>query len=113
MGVMWRNLLRSHHAAWLTHGSAIGMTAAYFALLLQAPFWLAFLPGVILAHRIGVMMHEYIHGIPFRRYRDCLAVLSFFDGLLLMFGLLELFRGTHLSHHRWLSLRHQYWISCV
>lgn len=103
MNEMWRKFLRSHHAAWLTHGSVIVMTAAYFALLLEAPFWLAFVPGVILAHRIGVMMHEYIHGIPLRRYHDCSAVISFFDGLLLMFGFLELFRGTHLSHHRWLN----------
>jgi hypothetical protein len=49
------------------------------------------------------MLHEYIHGIPLRRYRDCLAVVTFFDGFLLLFGLLELFRGTHLSHHRWLN----------
>jgi hypothetical protein len=103
MTEMWRTFLRSPHAAWLTHGSVIVMTVAYFALLLEVPFWLAFVPAVILAHRIGVMMHEYIHGVPFRRYRDGLAVLSFFDGLLLMFGLLELFRGTHLSHHRWLN----------
>ena len=74
-----------------------------FALLLFAPFWVAFVPGVILAHRLGVMMHEYIHGIPFRKYNHCLAVLSTVDGLTLMFGTLELFRGTHLSHHRWLN----------
>lgn len=79
------------------------MTAAYFTLLLRAPFWMAFIPGVLLAHRIGVMLHEYIHGIPFRRYRDCHAVVTLFDGLLLMFGFLELFRGTHLSHHAWLN----------
>ena len=79
------------------------LTATFFTLLLRTPFWMAFVPCVILSHRIGVMMHEYIHGIPFRRYRDCLAVLIFFDGLMLMFGLLELFRGTHLSHHRWLN----------
>jgi fatty acid desaturase len=103
MNETWRKALSSRHAAWLTHGSLLLMTAAYFALLLEAPFWLAFLPGVILAHRIGVMLHEYIHGIPLRRYRSCLAVVSFYDGLLLMFGLLELFRGTHLSHHRWLN----------
>jgi fatty acid desaturase len=49
------------------------------------------------------MMHEYIHGIPFRRYANCLRVLAFYDGMTLMFGLLELFRATHLSHHRWLN----------
>lgn len=96
-------LLRSRHAAWLTHGSAAVMTAALFALLLRVPFAFAFVPAVLLAHRIGVMMHEYIHGIPFRRYANCLRVLAFFDGVMLMFGLLELFRATHLSHHRWLN----------
>lgn len=79
------------------------MTAAYFGLLVAAPLLWAFVPGVLLAHRIGILLHEYLHGIPFRRYRDCLAVVTFYDGLLLLFGLLELFRGTHLSHHRWLN----------
>lgn len=102
-GARWQRFLHGPRAAWLTHGSLLGMTAAYFAWLVYAPFWLAFVPGVLLAHRIGVMLHEYIHGIPLRRYRDCHAVVTFFDGLLLLFGLLELFRGTHLSHHRWLN----------
>src|SRR4029453_2439085 len=26
-----------------------------------------------------------------------------FDGMMLMFGSLDLFRGTHLAHHRWLN----------
>lgn len=99
----WQQFLRRPRAAWLTHGSLVAMTATYFAVVARAPFWIAFVPGVLLAHRIGVMLHEYIHGIPFRRYRDCLAVVTFFDGFLLLFGLLELFRGTHLSHHRWLN----------
>ncbi len=103
MNQTWRRFLSSPSAAWLTHGSLGLLTAAYFGLLLGAPFWIACLPGMLLAHRIGVMLHEYIHGVPFKRYRDCLAVLTFFDGLLLMFGTLELFRGTHLSHHRWLN----------
>jgi fatty acid desaturase len=50
-----------------------------------------------------VLLHEYIHGIPFARYRHNLVVLSFFDGLMLMCGSLDLFRGTHLAHHRWLN----------
>jgi fatty acid desaturase len=87
----------------LTHGSLIVMTVGLFALLLGAPVWVAAIPGVLLTHRIGVMLHEYIHGIPFRRYANCLRVLAFYDGLMLMFGLLELFRATHLSHHRWLN----------
>ena len=96
-------LLRSPHSVWLTHGGAIVMTSVLFTLLLTLPFKFAFIPAVLLTHRIGVMMHEYIHGIPFRRYANCLRVLAFFDGLMLMFGLLELFRATHLSHHRWLN----------
>ena len=88
---------------WLTHGTTIVLSVAMMALLIYAPFWIAAVPGVILAHRIGVMMHEYIHGIPFRKYSHCLAVLSFVDGFTLMFGTLELFRGTHLAHHRWLN----------
>jgi fatty acid desaturase len=96
-------LLRTRHAVWLTHGSAVVMALALFTLLLRVPFAYAFVPAVLLTHRIGVMMHEYIHGIPFRRYANCLRVLAFFDGIMLMFGLLELFRATHLSHHRWLN----------
>jgi fatty acid desaturase len=99
----WQTFLTSRHAAWLTHGTAAMLTVAMFSLLLLTPFWVAAVPGVILNHRIGVMMHEYIHGIPFRKYSHCLAVLLFFDGFTFMFGLLELFRGTHLSHHRWLN----------
>ena len=72
---------------------SIAQNTALFALLLFTPYWIAFVPGVVLTHRIGVMMHEYIHGIPFRRYAYCHNVLTFFDGLTLMFGLLELFRG--------------------
>jgi fatty acid desaturase len=87
----------------LTHGSLALLTAAPFMLLLVGPVWLTFLPCVIVGHRVGVLRHEYIHGIPFRRYRDNLRVVGVFDGLLLMFGLLELFRGTHLAHHRWLN----------
>lgn len=79
------------------------MTAGLFVLLLVVPFWMAAVPGVLLTHRMGVMLHEYIHGIPFRRYAHCLRVLAVYDGLMLMFGLLELFRATHLSHHRWLN----------
>src|SRR5260221_9921253 len=75
-------LLRSRHAVWLTHGSAMVMTTALFVLILYVPFGIAFIPTVLLTHRIGVMMHEYIHGIPFRRYANCLKVLAFYDGLI-------------------------------
>jgi hypothetical protein len=99
----WRRFLESRYAPVLTHGSLAALTAAVFVMLLRLPFWIAFLPCAILEHRIGVLLHEYIHGIPFRRYKDNLRVLGFFDGLMLMFGLTELFRGTHLAHHRWLN----------
>jgi len=101
--VRWRRFLHSRFAPLLTHGSLLVLTVLLLTLLVRAPFALAFLPCAILQHRIGVLLHEYIHGIPFARYRSNLRVLSFFDGLLLMFGLSELFRGTHLAHHRWLN----------
>jgi fatty acid desaturase len=100
---MRRQLFIKAFGPSLTHISTIIMTGTLFALLLRMPFWFAFVPSVILAHRIGIMMHEYVHGIPFKRYRHNLEVLAFFDGLMLMFGFLELVRGTHLSHHRWLN----------
>jgi len=99
----WRRFLLSRHAVWLTHGSLIALTVAQWWLLAVAPFWAAFVPGVLLAHRIGVLLHEYLHGIPFSRYRDNLAVYGLFDGMMLMFGTMEVFRGTHLLHHRWLN----------
>lgn len=79
------------------------MTAAMFGLLLWAPLALALVPCALLHHRIGILVHEYIHGIPFRRYRHNLGVVSAYDGLLLSFGFLELFRATHLAHHKWLN----------
>lgn len=99
----WRRFLHSRYAPALTHGSLILLTVVFFMLLLRAPFWLAFWPCALIQHRIGILLHEYIHGIPCARYKTNLRVLSFFDGLLLMFGLTELFRGTHLAHHRWLN----------
>jgi fatty acid desaturase len=99
----WGRFLHSRYAPALTHLSLIVLTAPLYLLLLRAPFWLAFFPCAILQHRIGVLLHEYIHGIPFKRYATNLGVLTCFDALLLMFGLSELFRGTHLAHHRWLN----------
>lgn len=99
----WKHFLHSRSASLLTHGSLALLTAAEFALLLWLPFSLAFVPCALSHHRIGVLLHEYIHGIPFTRYRHNLWVLSLFDGLMLMFGSLDLFRGTHLAHHRWLN----------
>jgi fatty acid desaturase len=99
----WPRLLASRYAPLLTHGSLLLLTASFFALLVPLPFWLAMVPCAILQHRIGVLVHEYIHGIPFARYRHNLWVLSAFDACFLMFGLMDLFRGTHLAHHRWLN----------
>lgn len=58
----WQRFLYSRWAAWLTHGSLLLLTAVLWWLLVVAPFWLLFLPGVLLAHRIGVLLHEYLHG---------------------------------------------------
>ncbi len=97
------SFLHSRHAVLITHGTLILLVTALFALLLLLPFWVAFFPAALVSHRVGIMLHEYVHGIPFKRYKDNLRVLSFFDGLLLFFGSMEVFRGTHLAHHRWLN----------
>jgi fatty acid desaturase len=99
----WSRFLASAYAPGLTHASLFVLTVAFFALLVPLPFWVAMVPCAILQHRIGVLLHEYIHGIPFARYRHNLWVLTAFDSAFLMFGLLDLFRGTHLAHHRWLN----------
>lgn len=95
--------LQSRFAPILTHGALLLLSVSLWMLLWFVPFWLMLVPGVLLAHRIGILLHEYLHGIPFRSYRNNLAVYGFFDGAMLMFGLMELFRGTHLTHHRWLN----------
>ena len=100
---VWQTFLHSRYAPWLTHGSLITLTLSLFALLLWLPLWIAFVPCAIIQHRIGVLLHEYIHGIPLSRYKHNLCVLSFFEGMLLAFGLMHLFRGTHLAHHRWMN----------
>lgn len=98
-----QRLLTGRYAPWITHLGLAVFTISFFALLLLVPIWIAFVPGVMVAHRIGVLLHEYLHGIPLRRYRYNLAVLTFFEGIMVTFGLLELFRATHLAHHRWLN----------
>ena len=103
LAAAWPRLLGSRYAPALTHGSLLLLTASFFALLLPLPFWIAFVPCAIVQHRIGVLLHEYIHGIPFARYRHNLAVLTALDACFLMFGLMDLFRATHLAHHRWLN----------
>lgn len=96
-------LLRRHGSPALTHGLLLGMLAAHFALLVYAPLWLAFVPGVLLVHRVGILGHEYIHGIPLKQTRHCLAVVTAIDGVMTLFGVYELYRGMHLAHHRWLN----------
>lgn len=63
---LWDRFLQSRFAPWLTHGSLILLSAALWLLLWLAPCWIAFALGVLLAHRIGVLQHEYLHGIPFQ-----------------------------------------------
>ena len=95
--------LESPWAPLLTHISVAVMTVAMFLLLLYLPFWFVFIPCALLHHRVGILVHEYIHGIPFQKYRHNHWAVTFFDGLLLAFGFLELFRSTHLLHHKWLN----------
>lgn len=97
------DFLRGRHAPWLTHGCLVAITLAFFGLLLLVPFWIAFVPAIILSHRIGTLLHEYMHGIPFRRYSRNHAIVTLFDGFMLMFGTLEMYRVSHLRHHRWLN----------
>ena len=99
----WQRFLHSPHAAWLTHGSLLALTALYAWILLALPFWVALLPGVLVGHRIGVLLHEYLHGTAFRRYRHNLDVFTLWDGLMLLFGGFEIFRASHLAHHRHLN----------
>jgi fatty acid desaturase len=68
------------------------------------PFWAAFVPCVFLAHRVGILTHEYWHGAPFVQYRYNHAVVTLWDGVMMTFGLLEVTRGMHLIHHRWLNV---------
>jgi fatty acid desaturase len=98
-----RAFLRSRNAALLTHGSLVLLFVSMMAILLYWPAWVAIVPCALIHHRIGILLHEYVHGIPFRRYRRNTVVLSLLDGLLLSFGMLEVFRATHLAHHRWLN----------
>ena len=95
--------LCSKWAPLMTHACTLAMTAALFALLLLTPFWVAALPCILLHHRIGILVHEYIHGIPFSKYKHNHGVVTIFDGVFLAFGFFELFRSTHLIHHKWLN----------
>lgn len=94
---------RDRRVLWLTHVPLVVLTGVLFALVLALPFAVAFFPAAVVSHRVGVLLHEYLHGIPFRRASGNHRVLNAWGGLLLFGGLLELFRGTHLAHHRWLN----------
>jgi fatty acid desaturase len=100
---VFHKLLGSPHASLITHTSLVAVTGLIFGLLLCSPLWVAAIPCALLHYRVGALLHEYIHGIPFRRYKQCLWILSMFEGVLITFGLLEVFRGIHLAHHRWLN----------
>jgi fatty acid desaturase len=50
------------------------------------------------------MLHEYFHGITLNRYRDNHAVITLWDGIMMTFGIMEVARGMHLSHHKWLNV---------
>jgi fatty acid desaturase len=93
----------SEFAPLLTHTSLIAFLLIEFALIRWWPLWLALIPCMVIQHRIEILLHDYIHGSVFRRYKHNLLVLTAMDGLLLHFGALEIFRGTHLAHHRWMN----------
>ena len=95
--------LHSPYAPFITHFSLIALLLCEFSLILWFPLWATILPCLLTHHRIGIMLHEYMHGIPFRRYKHNLWVFSTVNGVLMTFGLLEVFRGNHLAHHRWLN----------
>lgn len=99
----FQRFLHSAYGPWLTHASLLLLTVAQLALLLYAPLWLVLVPCVLIEHRMGILLHDYIHGIPFKNQRYNRAVITFYDGLMLGFGLLEFFRTSHLHHHRWLN----------
>lgn len=107
MRLRWRGIAArvtsSRHAPWLTHGSVSFLLVAEFGLILYAPFWVMLWPCILIHHRVGILLHEYMHGTPFRRYKHNLWLLSIFNSLILTFGFQEVFRGTHLEHHRWLN----------
>jgi fatty acid desaturase len=99
----WRKFLHSSYAPLLTHSSLFLFLVAEFALILLGSLWLVFVPCLVIHHRVGVLLHEYMHGIPFRRYQYSLWVLTVVNGAIMTFGFQEVFRGTHLAHHRWLN----------
>jgi fatty acid desaturase len=100
---LWERIVQCRLAPWLTHFSLAALLGAELVLLIELPFWAAVLPAVFTHHRIGIMLHEYMHGIPLRKYSQNLTVFSLVNGMLITFGFMEVFRGNHLAHHRWLN----------
>ena len=98
-----QQIVVSPYAPWITHISLGLLFATEYAFILRTPFWVMLLPCILIHHRIGILLHEYMHGIPFRRYKHNLWLLTVANSLLLTFGFQEVFRGTHLEHHRWLN----------
>ena len=62
--VSWA-FLRSPYAPLVTHFCLVGLTGALFAMVLLAPLWVAVLPCIVIRSRIVVLLHDYLHGIPF------------------------------------------------
>jgi fatty acid desaturase len=100
---LFRRFLHSPYASCITHFSLLALLAGEFGLMIWAPLWAVIIPFVAIHHRIGILLHEYMHGIPFRSYKNSVLVFSAVNGLLITFGFLEVFRGNHLAHHRWLN----------
>ena len=98
-----QRFLHSEFAPLLTHTSLIALLLVEFALIRWWPLLPALIPCMLIQHRVEILLHDYIHGSVFRRYKHNLLVLAVMDGLLLHFGALEIFRGTHLAHHRWMN----------
>jgi fatty acid desaturase len=98
-----QRFIRGEHAHWITHASLLVLMLAEFVLILRTPLFVALIPCVMIQHRIGILLHDYVHGIPCRHYRNSLLILGLLDPLLLYFGAVEIFRGTHLAHHRWMN----------
>ena len=96
-------IITSPHAPWMTHICLMALLAMELSLIVWAPFWVMLLPCILIHHRVGILLHEYMHGIPFRRYKHNLWLLSIANSVILTFGFQEVFRGTHLEHHRWLN----------
>jgi fatty acid desaturase len=87
----------------LTHFCLLGFSAGTLAVLYFLPLYIGIPVAVVLYHRLIVLVHEYVHDIPFKEHRHNKMVLTFIDCALLGCGALELFTALHLKHHAWLN----------